>query len=212
MSFNRLDYDTCAYKQELAESSGPGDYQLTTPFISCEDCFNKDPQIILQRSGNSVSTKLSMVDVNSELMNINRKLSNCSKDGFIPKFNKDGMIDNSIETTDFKNCTMPLTENTRLSNPSCNLRGTGWNRWEWLCQDPQERVLIPFDNNVSNRLLFKDNHRPLIPNLIDQNGFLPPHNNDPLDDTILKDNIVNFVPVPLLDVSNVSFTDDVKKI
>ena len=42
MSFNRLDYDTCAYKQEIAESSGPGDYQLNTPFISCEDCFNKD--------------------------------------------------------------------------------------------------------------------------------------------------------------------------
>ena len=207
MSFNSLDYDTCAYKQELAESSGPGDYQLTTPFISCEDCYNKDPQIILQRSGNSVSTKLPMVDVDSELMNLNRKLSNCSRDGFIPKFNKEGEIDNSIETTDFKNCNMPTTENTRLSNPSCNLRGTGWNRWEWLCQDPQERVEIPFDNNVSNRLLFKDNHRPLIPNLIDQSGFLPPQNNEPI-----KVNIAKAPAVPLTDVSPLAFAADVKNL
>ena len=50
MSFNTLDYDNCAYKEELSESIGPGEYQLNTPFISCTDCFNKDPQIILQRS------------------------------------------------------------------------------------------------------------------------------------------------------------------
>ena len=64
-------------------------------------------------------------------------------------------------------------ENTRISNPSCNLRGTGWNRWEWLCENPQERVLMPFDTNISNRLVVKDNHRPVIPKLIDQNPILP---------------------------------------
>ena len=205
MSFNRLDYDTCAYKQELAESSGPGDYQLTTPFISCADCFNKDPQIILQRSGNSVASKIPMVDVDSELLNLNRKLSNCSRDSFIPKFNKTGEIDNSIETTDFKNCDMPTTENTRLSNPSCNLRGTGWNRWEWLCQDPQERVTIPFDNNISNRIMFKDNHRPLIPTPMDQSGFFPPQNNEPI-----KVNIAKAPAVPLTDVSPLTFVEDIR--
>ena len=51
MSFNRLDYDTCAYKQELSESIGPGEYQWGTPHISCQDCFSRDPQLILQRAG-----------------------------------------------------------------------------------------------------------------------------------------------------------------
>jgi len=207
MSFNRLDYDKCSYKQEISESIGPGEYQLNTPFISCDDCYNRDPQIIMQRSGASVAKNMPMIDVDSELININRKLSNCSNDSFIPKFNKEGEIDNSIETTDFKNCNMPTTENTRLSNPSCNLRGTGWNRWEWLCQDPQERVEIPFDNNVSNRLLFKDNHRPLIPNLIDQSGFLPPQNNEPI-----KVNIAKAPAVPLTDVSPLAFAADVKNL
>ena len=36
-----------------------------------------------------------MVDVDSELLNINRKLSNCSSDEFIPKFDEKGNIDNS---------------------------------------------------------------------------------------------------------------------
>ena len=196
MSFNSLDYDTEAYKQVLAESAGPGDYQLTTPFISCEDCYNKDPQIINQRSGASVAKNVAMIDVDSELMNINRKLSNCSKDRFIPKFNKEGKIDNSIDLVDFTNCNMPTTENTRLSNPSANLRGTGWNRWEWLCQDPQERVEIPFDYNISNRTMFKDNHRPVIPTLIDQSGFLPPVNNEPI-----RVNIASTPGVPLTNMS-----------
>ena len=192
MSFNRLDYDSCSYKQEISESIGPGEYQLTTPFISCTDCFNKDPQIILQRSGGSVAKKMPMVDVDSELLNLNRKLSNCSNDHFIPKFDKDGGINNNINLVDFENCKMPLTENTRLSNPSCNLRGTGWNRWEWLCQDPQERVEIPFDYNIDNRRVVKDNHRPLIPELIDQSGFLPVANNEPI-----KVNIAKAPAVPL---------------
>jgi hypothetical protein len=42
-----------------------------------------------------------------------------------------------------------MTDDSRLSNPPCNLRGTGWNRWEWLCLNPQERVEIPFDWNIT---------------------------------------------------------------
>ena len=175
MSFNRLDYDTCAYKQELSESIGPGEYLLGTPHISCEDCFTKDPQLIMQRAGASVAKNVPMIDIDSELMNITRKLSDCSSNDFIPKFNEKGEIDNSLEVVDFKDCGIPTIENTRLSNPSCNLRGTGWNRWEWLCNNPQE-----FDNNISNRLVVKDNHRPVIPKLIDQAPILPLPNNEPI--------------------------------
>ena len=206
MSFNRLDYDSCSYKQELSESIGPGNYQLSTPFISCEDCYNKDPQMIMQRAGNSVSKNLPMVDIDSELININRKLSNCSSDSFVPKFNKKGEIDNSIELKDFKDCDMPTTENTRISNPPCTLRGTGWNRWEWLCQDPQENFLVPFDYNINYRQIVKDNHRPIVPQPLDQSVFLPPQNNDPI-----KVNIAKAPAVPLgNNVSPLNFSNVVR--
>ena len=72
----------------------------------------------------------------------------------------------------YRDCFIPA-EHSRISNPSCNLRGTGWNRWEWLCKNPQERIEIPFDFNISNRILSKDNHRPCIPNPIDHEPLMP---------------------------------------
>lgn len=192
MSFNNLKYDTCSYKQVLSESIGPCEYQLGTPFISCDDCLSQDPQLILQRNGVSVAKNIPQIDVDSDLMNITRKLTNCSSKEFIPKFNVKGDIDNTIETKHFNDCNMPTRENTRLSNPASTLRGTGWNRWEWLCENPQKRSIIPFDFNINNRLVVKDNHRPLIPKLIDQGVFLPTQNNDPI-----KVNIAQAPAVPL---------------
>lgn len=195
MSFNNLKYDTCSYKQVLSESIGPCEYQLGTPFISCDDCFSKDPQLILQRNGVSVARNVPQVDVDSELMNITRKLSGCSSKEFIPKFNAKGEIDNTIETKHFNDCNIPTRENTRLSNPASTLRGTGWNRWEWLCENPQQRAVVPFDLNINERLVTKDNHRALIPKPIDQSVFLPPQNNEPIKVSIAQAPAVPLGPV-----------------
>ena len=45
MSFNKLKYDTCSYKQVLEESTGPGEYQLgfTTCFL--RSMFQQRPKI-----------------------------------------------------------------------------------------------------------------------------------------------------------------------
>jgi hypothetical protein len=48
-------------------------------------------------------------------------------------------------------------------DPPCTARGSGWNRWEWLCQNPQEGIMLPFDNLVTTRLAAKDSYRPCIP-------------------------------------------------
>ena len=186
MSFNRLNYDTCAYKHNLAEAVGPGEYQLKTPPISCEPCFPADPSYRLQRHGASLSKVQTMIDVDSELMGITRLSSNCPSKKFLPKENQNGEICQGEELQDFKECDMPTAEETRNSNPACNLRGTGWNRWEWLCLDPQERVLIPFDYNINNRIIVKDNHRPCVPNPIDMNLSLPKPNNKPIYTPITK--------------------------
>ena len=195
MSFNNLKYDTCSYKQVLSESIGPCEYQLGTPFISCDDCFSKDPQLILQRNGVSVAKNIPQVDVDSELMNLTRKLTNCSSKEFVPKFDAKGEIDNTIETKHFNDCNIPTRENTRLSNPASTLRGTGWNRWEWLCEDPQQRSLVPFDLNINERLVVKDNHRPLIPKPLDQSVFLPPQNEEPIKVQIAQAPAVPLGPV-----------------
>ena len=39
---------------------------------------------------------------------------------------------------------------------------------------------MPFDNNVANRIVVKDNHRPLVPKPVDPKLVLPPKSGDPL--------------------------------
>jgi hypothetical protein len=209
MSFNRIPYDTCAYSHVLAETIGPGVYQLSTPPNSCQPCHPTDPYIRLQSVGVSHSRNTSLIDIDSELIGITRNLSGCPERKYLPS--KDGSaycgaqpgraagcdknaklcVDMS-EMIHFGDC-FTTTEDTRLSNPPCTLRGTGWNRWEWLCRNPQERVTIPFDYQIDSVLLAKDNHRACIPRPVQQDNAWPtPNNKEPVCNYT-----ASFCPVPL---------------
>jgi hypothetical protein len=195
MSFTRPRQDTCSYRQELSQTVGPGEYQLAKP-APCNPCFVNDPHIRMQRFGASLSKNTSLIDIDSEMIGINRKFSKCPELKYIPKCNvsnfgganpggysnvNNGAVDVDCNLMHFKeeNCFEPV-EDTRLSNPPATLRGTGINRWEWLCRNPQERVLLPFDTNINNRLVVRDNHRPCIPNPLDQTLVLPTPSEEPL--------------------------------
>ena len=188
MSFNRLNYDTCAYKQNLYQSVGPGEYKLTEPPNVNEICFAESPQVRLQKSGVSIDPNTPLIDIDSELLNLTRSSTNCPSKKYIPDGSQCGMTNPKDEEKNLKhgkNCYFDV-EDTRLSNPPCTLRGTGWNRWEWLCLDPQERVHIPFDYNINNRLVVKDNHRPCIPKPVDVNLSLPQNNTVPSCSSTVK--------------------------
>jgi hypothetical protein len=98
--------------------------------------------------------------------NIKESFVSSKKQGDVPK----GICGKNL--THWEKCFVPA-EDSRLSDPACNLRGTGFDRWEWLCLNPQEKALVPFDYNISNRIVVKDNHRPCVPNPIDQRLPLP---------------------------------------
>ena len=225
MSFNRLNYDSCSYKQVLFESIGPGNYQLGTPPINCDYCYPFPPTVRLQGTGVSIDRSSPLVDQHSELLNITRKASKCceknwsqscgdcgwlSKDkypscqpnGICPqcdttsiskpvnkKENTKKIQENFCVTSNcnkvkskkkhFESCFVPQ-ESSRLVDPPCNLRGTGIDRMSSEYQfEPcsQQNVLIPFDFNINNRLVAKDNHRNCTPSPIDQRLPLPPSPN-----------------------------------
>lgn len=207
MSFNRINYDDGAYKQLLNQSIGPSSYLLGTPNnldANCEGCYPYSPDIRLQSQGDSLLKDTFLVDVDSELSGLNRKLSKDPLKDYIPccpnslckgglpcgggvleecafcsqNDGKRGSRANDSNLKHFKDC-MFVTEPTRLSNGPCTLRGTGWNRFEWLCNDPQERVTIPFDWNIDTKVIQKDNHRPCIPTPIDPTRALPTGGNIP---------------------------------
>ena len=167
MDPSSLVYDKNAYEVEINQSKRAGSYYLQTPAINCNNCFPTNPEIRLQRTGNSVSSTKPLVDVDSDLMGITKKLSNDPRKQFNPKKDKKDPLKH------LKECGFPI-EHTRLSNPSCNLRGTGWNRWEWLCKNPQDNVIPPFKMNINESLEARDKFVPCIPKFLQKDESLPP--------------------------------------
>ena len=170
-SMNRLKMDPCTYTFDLKQSVGPGQYTVGTPRVDCEACFAADPAVRMSSvprvsTGVSVSPD-SLTDVESELFLLTRKASGCPIQKFLPTSREGGPL------RSFPDCKTLPREDTRLSNPTCTLRCSGWNRFEWLCQNPQEKALVPFDFNINNRVVVKDNHRPCLPRLLDQTSSLP---------------------------------------
>ena len=179
MSFSALNYDPCAYDKYVKQSVGTGEYMLSVPKNNCDkECFYTSPYIRLNKVGVSKCKNMDLIDVDSELMGLNNVASKCPK-----PFNP------GCETVNFADCnnTFLSPEDTKISNPPCTLRGTGWNRWEWLCENPQDKSMMNFQTNINDRIVAKDNHRPLIPSPIDQTQVLPKNDCDNVEDSIKED-------------------------
>lgn len=167
MSFTKLNYDPCTYRQDLGQSMSIGRYRIDQPFNK-DACFYEDPTVRLQKYGGASCIPEHLVDLDSEMLGIHRPASKCP-DKLFP-YNEFKCV------PQLKSACPPnrqfWSEDTRLSNPPCTLRCTGWNRWNWLPCNPQDKALVPFPTNTNTDLLFKDNHRPLIPVPIDQETLM----------------------------------------
>lgn len=177
-ALTRLNYDTDAYRQSLMQSVGPGRYKIGTPTQECDECFAQDPRYRLASSGNAKCIDRPLIDVDSELQGITRRASKDPADQFQPN----GGNSHKCQLKTMPTCrdAQVISEDTRLSNPPCTLRGeaNGFNRWEPLCRNPQANVELPFDAYINNRLIVKDNHRPILPTPLDQTNLLPPNSRD----------------------------------
>ena len=176
MASASLRNDSCSYEEKLRQTTGPGMYMLGTPANDCgNDCTRDvpaDPYFRYQKFGPNACPPGKAVDDGSELEGLNYKSTKCSNDQYIPgKYSSKGACA-AAGTSKVRSC-LPPTEDTRLSNPPCNLHSTGWNRWEWLCWNPQDRAIIPFEWNTSYRIVAKDNHVPCFETPLDQLNHLP---------------------------------------
>jgi hypothetical protein len=172
-SWNRRLYDGCKSTDDLRVSTGPGRYQLDAPPKYCNAAYVPEPTIRQQKWGASMNNNYIKTDVESDLFNINRPNSKAVCNQYNPTNNKV----NSAGVQPVKEESFPQTF-SRLVDPPCNLRSSGWNRWEWLCQNPQEGAMMPFDNLVTTRLQQKDQFRPCIPQPKQQETVMPvPSNN-----------------------------------
>ncbi len=211
MSFNRLKYDIGATQKSVDESVAPGYYQINTP-VNCGNCFQSNPSIMMQKTGVSINSNTPRrfyagpIDVESDLMNLNRPISRNPQEQYQPKCPMcqcehqgqpcgagvvSGCTQNGVPLNgrrcgdqsmiDFPTCYLP-TEDTRLSNPPCTLRSKGINRFTPLCIDPQKQIFFPGSYMVDTRTLMKDNYRPCIPTPA-VNSMAPPKKELPIEFT-----------------------------
>jgi hypothetical protein len=88
MSFNRLSYDTCSYKKELAEQVSHLSYTLDP--IKYEHCNKCRHEVGLVGGTNVGVPRGNMVDIENDLFNINRPSTLCPNFKYAPR--EDGKV------------------------------------------------------------------------------------------------------------------------
>ena len=183
MSFTRQKYDSSCQVEAYQDSLYGGKYALETP-LSCDPCFQSNPLIGLQKNGGSISQNeknlmfRGPIDIESELLNLNQVASKCK----IKR--RGGMQRSNGVFNPGKTCYFPV-DNTRLTNPSSNIRCAEALRLDYPFTDPQANVFFMGQSNVDTRRLVKDNHRPCIE--------VPHMENNYLERTSMKSNYKQLV-------------------
>ena len=159
-NFNRLMYDIDEINKNAAQVRNFENYQFEVPAVSCNECYQANPGVKMGHSKNHGGIR--NVSIETDLRN-NINNATCDENGCLAQ-----RLDNTEYVNNVNDCNI-VTEDTRLSNPASNLRGTGWNRSEW----PIRPIKLDNRNMISSRNLLKDNL--IIPDAVplDQSAALP---------------------------------------
>jgi hypothetical protein len=163
MSFTRFHDDPCRIIKQQQESTDQGKWMLNVPGNGDKPCFMIDPSIRLQKWGGNLMTNT--INLESSLFGLDRNLSkDCN-----PQNNyKDVNIPTS--QIEYPSCA-PFTDQSRVTNPAWWYRDLEQPNWDYLHFNPQENTCMSFHNNLSTRILEKDNHITTVPcfnyNMID---------------------------------------------
>jgi len=172
MAFTRIHDDPCRIAKEVQESTGAGRYILNVPGNGDKPCYMEDPYIRLQGWGGNLRTNV--VELENDLRGLNMPLS---RDCVNYKVGAAKVGDAPVE---YPSCT-PFVEQPRATEPAWTARDLEQSHFYYLPLNPQENVCIPFQNNLSTRILEKDYwiREPCSPNpsskpLVPKNVFTAP--------------------------------------
>jgi len=171
MAFTRFKYDDCRTKKSLQQQTDPGRWILDVPGNGSHPCYIEDPQIIIQKWGANLRTNT--INLESELLGVNRTLSrDC--------LGKDNYLNYNVpnQPIQYPVCNNLYTDQSRATNPTWWYRDLEQVDWYYPPLNPQENTCLPFQNNLSTRILEKDYFAPKSEcSLQKQNiGSLPTNN------------------------------------
>jgi hypothetical protein len=152
MAQTRFNDDPCRISKKLQQMTDQGRYVLNVPGIGERPSFVEDPQIILQKWGGNLRTN--PVNLESNLFGVNKPLTrDClGKDEYNNREFK--VVTNEVK---YPNNTNLYTEQSRTIMPAWTCRDNEQVNWYILPLNPQENTCMSFQNNISTRILEKDN-------------------------------------------------------
>ena len=142
-------YDAEIFQQ----ATGSGKYVTNEVQKNMNHIYPWAPTVRLQKTGNSVLEGQELVDIDSELMNLNRKFSKDPQHHYKPDENL------VLKYTHFDDGFFHQ-EDTLLNDPPELLRGQTKNRWINVYKDPQENIIEPFETRIGENTYLNliDNH------------------------------------------------------
>ena len=174
MSFSSIKNDPARVAKELEQATGTGRYMLDVPGPGSRVGFLEDPFMRLQKYGANMRTNT--LNIESDLLGLTRTL--VGNDNInINDFKKNEVASKAIDCGN----QIPTTEQSRAIMPAWTARDLEQVNWEILHLDPQEHVCMQFQNNLSTRILEKDNfvpHLSVVNNLDDlfpKGDLVPKH-------------------------------------
>jgi hypothetical protein len=153
MACTRFFYDDCRTKKQLQQATDPGRWILNVPGNGANPCYIEDPQIIIQKWGANLRTNT--INLESDLMGVNKPLSrDClGKDNY-----KNFNVPN--QAIEYPVCNNTFTEESRATNPAWWYRDLEQVDWGYPPINPQINTCMPFQNNLSTRILVRDDFTP----------------------------------------------------
>jgi hypothetical protein len=113
----------------------------------------EDPHIRIQKWGGNLRTNT--INLESDLMGVNRQISrDCLVKDDYKSYN---VLNAPIE---YPNCNNLFTEESRAIAPAWMVRDKEQVDWYYPPLNPQENTCMPFQNNLSTRILEKDHFTP----------------------------------------------------
>ena len=168
MAFTRFHDDPCRIMKQNQQSTDVGRWILDVPGNGAKPAYMEDPQIRIQGWGANLMTNC--VDLESELRGVNRPISkDClGKDEYT---NKKYSVPTS--QVSYPSCSALTVEESRTIMPAWTARDLEQVDWYYLPLNPQENTCMPFQNNVSTRILEKDHFVRNVQCMLPQTNIFP---------------------------------------
>jgi hypothetical protein len=102
-------------------------------------------------SGWGANLRTNTINLESDLMGLTRKLNrDCDSNNYMKH-------EETSSAIQYKSCN-PYVEQSRVTNPAWWYRDLEQVNWQILPLNPQENTCMTFQNNLSTRILEKDNY------------------------------------------------------